>query len=307
MNLLYLNNHQLLLGNLYEINAQLNFNLENYMQVEFDLEKSSQLLQQADPGHLLMIQKWKILTQLKTTTKNSQLIKDLQTLKSKAVHFKEWELIRDCDLHLATCNKNHDLLLQVYWGTLYKQFKKRIINLGLNEKSIHAFYYWKFGQSNYNLDLQSLAPTALLKSVFYYLTRDFYRPIRAIELFSLVYQNEYYNPVTSPKKLQTLIKRSRQWLLANKIPLEIKNYRNEYKLVATQPLCLKVHSAINPANIQKKHRSLDQFKKILFTTKDYAKVFQVSQRTAQREIQNHLQHQRMKSIGFSVAKKYKII
>lgn len=299
--------YNLLKGNLFEIKSQLHYNLEDYDQVIKDLETSDSLLKSADLVSRLFVTKWRILTDLQKNKKSDLPLKQLADFKIKAQEFREWELVRDCDMHLALFEKNKHLLLKVYWGTFFDKYKEKILNLGLEKKIIDPDFYWEHGQTEKKIDLVELAPTKSIKLLFYFLTRDFYRPFRSTELFGLIYPDEFFNPQTSVKRLQTLIDRARRWLVSKKIPIEIKNYRNEYMIKATAPIQLKITQYFKSEDVKIDNYQRIQKIKASFSSKDFAQAFEISQRTAVRIIKELCQKHRLKMTGFGSKRRYQFV
>ncbi len=62
------------------------------------------------------------------------------------------------------------------------------------------------------------------------LSRDFYKPQKITSLFSELFQNEYFDVNTSSDRVHQIIRRSRRWLSAEKLPFQIHSHQGNFKL-----------------------------------------------------------------------------
>lgn len=139
------------------------------------------------------------------------------------------------------------------------------------------------------------APTPILKRLFFILTREFYRPLRTTEIFSFVYEDEFYNPKSGPEKMHKIIARARRWLDAAAYPIEIHAYRNAFRLHFTKPVQLLLHEKLRPmARSVPVPESLRQ--KSSFTSREWARENDVSARTARRQLLTLARAGRIKSV-----------
>lgn len=297
--------HQLLKGNLLEIRAQVYYSQGQLELALQDLELSQQLLKHANKM-ILYVEKWKLLTRLKLSPKDSVLLAELQQLIFKANEAKEWEIARDCDLHLAQYQKDSSLFLKVYWGSLFADYKEKVLRLSRQKLSLMETYEWGSARaSGAAIDIVSMAPSKLLKSLFFILTREFYRPLRNTEILGFLYPDHFYNAVSDPIKLQRLVQRARRWLSEEKIPLHIKSYRNSYKLELDATVRIKIYAELpkdSPSYIPQELKL-----RPWFSTKDWALARQISRRTAQRQIQYHINLGQVQAFSFGPATKFRFI
>ena len=70
--------------------------------------------------------------------------------------------------------------------------------------------------------------------------KDFYRPLRAYELFDLIYKNERFNPESSPNKIYQLVHRTQALLNLSQVPLEIIFQNNYYRLTTKQNYSIQI-------------------------------------------------------------------
>lgn len=304
--------HQLLQGHLLEIRSQLRYEQEKYQEAIADLENSNELLAKADDASLIYVEKWKLLSELMQAPHSNETLQKIDSLKRKAKSLKEWELIRDCDLHVASAQQSSDLLLKVYWGSLFPNYKEKVKAMSKAAIGNEDIYSWfpseapRSPEHSQAYDLTELAPTKLLKSLFFALTRDFYRPLRNTEILSALYPDEYYNPVSGPAKLQRLVARAHKWLLEQDIPFRIVSYRNSYKLEAANP---KVNSAVVVKGTLQTRPKTYLPKELMtqknFSAHEWAEFAGVSVRTALRQIEHHIKMGQIEAFAFGPRSRYR--
>lgn len=297
--------HQLLKGNLLEIRAQLFYSTGRLNEALKSLEESQSLLKHAHKM-ILFVNKWKILTALKSSPEDPIILENLKQLKEKSLQAKEWEIIRDIDLHLAQYQKEDSLFNKVFWGSLFSEYKKKVTRICASRRFKELLYFdWGVEEAQQTYDVVGLAPTKLLKSLFFILTREFYRPLRTTEILGLLYPENHYNASSDPVKLQRLIQRARIWLVEANIPIRIVSYRNSFKIEMLDSIKVRVWSQLPqdeliaiPAILRNQED---------FTTKDWAKIQNVSRRTAQRQIQQYIHLGRIKAYSFGPKARFRFV
>lgn len=301
----------LLHGNLLEIEAQLLIEQKQYDKALANLNESYTLLNKADARSLLYVEKWRFITGLKIDGVSAQKFDQLQILKARAKEIGDWESLREFDFSWATAKQDDSLFLQVYWGSFFQQYRKRVLKIFNSDFKIEESFIW-----NPNKDLDTMdkivpfeliakAPTRTLKKLFFILTQDFYRPIRITEITDLIYPDEYYNPKSSPVKLHRLIARARRWLEVSGVPLKIQSYRNAFMLMSTGPCRIILHQELS---LEKKISIPHQLKEQkLFTCEEWAKSNNVTTRTARRTLLRLIQLGRIQKLYFGPQTRYRAL
>lgn len=283
-------NFSLLKGNLLEIRSQFFFAQDQFENALRDLETATTLLHRADEHSLLYVDKWKLAIRMKTGLPHSIIIKNFTALRKRALQIKAWEILRDCDFFLALHLKDEKRLLRVYWGSLFPAYKERALSAFGNDLVVAKEYLWTESETKTAsavkasaIDLVQKAPTPVLKRFFFMMTREFYRPLRATELIDSIYPQEFYNPITSPAKLNRVIVRARKWLKEMNYPIKIIGSGNALKLQLEKSCFLLIKKDFSD---ESPHLLPNIFKnKISFSSKDWARELKVSFRTARRQIQ----------------------
>lgn len=301
--------HLLLLkGNLLEIRSQLFIETNNFESALRDLDEAGVLLQRADPRTLLYVNKWKEIIKLKIEGPDKYNPLLFKRIRDRATAIQDWETLRHCDLAWAIATHDTDLLLRVYWGSLFPDYKKHVLFLFQDRVKIAPKFNWIFGSGNLDnpqLDLVELAPTRTLRKLFYFLTRDFYRPLRVTELIDFIYSDEFYNQTTSPQKLHRLIARARIWLKDSQLPFKIDSHLNAFKLESLTDCSLLLKNEFTEESPTIEIPA--EFTERTFSSQEWAKTHRVSNRTARRQLLHLLEKGLLSKISFGSQTRYQTI
>lgn len=291
-------NLNLLAGNALELMGQLHLNTGNRPEAEACLLEALKLLGQSNRRYRLYVEKWlTVLGLMNLKDEAPQLPQSarsrLHAVIDQAKAVSDWETVRDCELHEACLFDDSQLLQKVAFGTPFQGYQARIRRLVPEFKPAKT---WTLGFASaaattiVELEtIQDLSPLPLL--LFKNLTRDFYKPISTGELHQRLYPDEYFNPLSSPQKIATLVQVLRAWFAAHALPLRIVARNREYRLEGDPGIGIILGrspsaKAILPAKI----RPLMEFRSDVFSVTDAAKRLQVTERQARR-ILNLPEHQ----------------
>ncbi len=145
---------------------------------------------------------------------------------------------------------------------------------------------------------------------------DLYRPIRLGELFSILYPKEFFNPLTSPGRLQKVAQRLNHYFQENQIPLKIElaqqhfhlSCTNHYRvLISRKPPLTQTESQSHP----RQHAMMLALKQSLlrqrsFSSQEICRFFKISERTALRFINQALAQNEIIIFGKGRARRYRI-
>ncbi len=288
----------LLLGNLYEIKGQVYLNTSRFDKALNSFQKSLELLNRADGRGVINAEKWQTIIKIKNSKNDHDLQASIQVLlglRTKAINLEYWEAVREIDFQIAYETNNVELFWKVYWSSRFISYKSRIYKLfnskidlkatDQNKKNFIWFSDFKYNKGIPTIDFSKLTNSKIIKRIFFCFTLDFYRPIRIIEVFDLIYSNEYYNPITSPMKVYKLIAKARIILIKNKIPIAINRTKFGFKLDFLSP----VNILLTNRMLTNSHNTFNLIDDHLinlkhFTFKDYQNHFNYSPRTARRKL-----------------------
>ena len=138
------------------------------------------------------------------------------------------------------------MALNLYFGTPFASYRKRLIDKGSSWLKIPQEYHWQvtnqlsarkfhLGQGEEIGGSAKLKTGTALYRALVVITSDFYRPFSVGSLHSLVFPKEYFNPDSSPQRVSFLIQRLRAWIKDNELPLIIAAEDDGFKLQATMP------------------------------------------------------------------------
>lgn len=237
------NDYKLLLGNLYEIKAQRDFFDGNLNEAKKSLDKSAQFLTEVEALTLFLIKKWAYIFNLSDQTVTDE--KTYSKLCSEAILEGFSEGVRDLDFYRFTKAANPSALNSLYWGTPFAAYRKKILRYNKQTSFISERILWQPGKNhslscaekNLNPSLiinpiqdSELQKSPLLMKLFYILSQDFYRKPKAPEIYSLLFPENYYNPISSPETIKQLVLRLRRLLVKNKWPVQITLKNGKYAI-----------------------------------------------------------------------------
>ncbi len=229
----------LLLGNTLELSAQNAIAAGDYEEAEKFLENAETLRplknQKINSFDALYLEKWRAILDLK-----KQGINRLQPIKKIAAGLGDAETIRDCDFHLAVATRNENLFFQLYFGTPYESYRRKI----QKHCSIPSTYsYSPQDNAKRFIDLQSGEPGLKFQQVphrlLQILAADLYKSQRLPALHGFLFPGRFYNPDSSPGILHQALRRLRFTLAKNDFPLEIVEKHSAYHLAMQGKIGLK--------------------------------------------------------------------
>lgn len=293
-----------------EIRSEAELWLGQHKNCEATLARAEKALAKSGVKAAIWLKKWKAISLLF----NHKLKKGFQLLaetRKQAFTDSDWETLRECDLFQSLFSKDENLFCQVYFGTPFLSYRERIQDIFADQNIFYTVpdnYLLKLKTHSINnehtptgktdtdthafeidptaMNSQSvLKPGQLEHRLLCTLTEDFYRPYRLAHLHECLYPQQYFNPITSPRKIHELVRRARAPL--NDLGLTIESHKSGYKLTATKNILLKVHAKNSPP-VAREHYLWREFKskinKVMFKRHDLENVLGLSTRSAQRII-----------------------
>ena len=233
--------HQLILGNSFELLAQIQINKKEYEQARQSLETSQNLLGRRKNVWSFFTRKWELLIALNSSGWNSETQFLAENLKKEAVDGQYWEDVREVDRLISKFSENKDLLLKLYFGTRFQGYKNRLLKNFPQKITVPKEYVCPINQpdeSSLTFDYKNdLEASPALKSLFLVLTKDLYRPLPLGFVFESLYSEEHFDPFHSPDRVYTLIKRLRS-TLPEHLAASVEWDRSGIQLQFTKPVFL---------------------------------------------------------------------
>ena len=245
------------------------------------------------------------LTALKEAKKNSHLK-------------KHWEAARYCDLVEGLTLRDEKLLSHLYFGTPYTGFRSYLESEFGRAPALPNEYFWQprgakgvgvtFDLFKGTLDngKASLKVGQTLHRLLVCLCSDFYRPLRIATIHSEIFPNAAYHPTSSPTRVHQVIKRLRQWVESEQVPLLLESEVGVYQLVGTGPCRIR----ISDNNGSKDQAQLvspqiqDCFGDKPFSSAEVATAFKLSPRSARRVLSKLVSTGLLESFGSGTSTRY---
>lgn len=240
----------------------------------------------------LFIEKWKLIAELPLNTSEWALAK-INEFKKNVRLQGHWETLRDFDYHVAVFQKNHQAIDQVYFGTPFPSYKKRIKDSfqGL----IGSKYLWQGKIENaarvYQLDpmdvSSELVPFGLVQHrLLLVLLSDVYRPWSLQRIFDNLFPDEMYDVNSSPKRIYGLIKKLQDSLQFLDLPFELLSTIHGYRFRHKTDSAIVVYDQMQFTSPQQilSYALEHKYKIKEFTPQSLAKALSVSSHKAYRWI-----------------------
>lgn len=256
------NQWKLLLGNCFEISAQISIQLGQWGQAEGQLKKAQALISGHHQYELFIEKHFAKLKLLKNPTDSASRAGLIQ-VREKALMVNEWETVRDCDRIAGEICNDAELSRRVFFGTPFESYKNRLESYFRNSNAeTGESYLWLLNDvaSKNIFDMNSLSTETsdrlkhgqLVHRLLSVLTSDFYQSFTIGTLFSKLFPDEYYNHETAPDRVFQAVRTLRTWFQKSSIPIEIQSEKNQYRLIGLEPCAIRVYK-------EKKIVSSDEF------------------------------------------------
>jgi len=317
--------HKLLLGNTHEIESQIFFERGDHEGALACLAKSEALLSETRNMGWLYCKKWQFLNKLAqnatASRAKSRLVAELKELRERARGMASWETLRDLDLHWALHEKDAALLERVYFGTPAQEYRNRVLRLsearGLTIGESARFHVKgeSGGDVLYDLRPQEFIRdgdgTFLIKKLLLILASDFYAPFRVGQLFSHLFEGEYFDVDSSPDRVFQLIRRLRVWMKEEQWRATVEGEARGYRLVFQSGSGFQMDRRL-PAEILRDKSTAHlavlkrEFGDRVFTASELCDALRVSRRSANRMLRELKEGERVECLGSGPSTRFKI-
>lgn len=230
-----------LMGNCYELWAQVCFWRNDFQNARQCLEKTSEILGTSQSLDNLLVHK----TAAIMSALERQSIEPLLKFRVEALAHKHWDSLREADLFALKVQFEQRRLDHLIFGTPMRPYRQRIQDV--LQATPNQCYVWGT-REDLVLDLQtgkmnkgvSLEPGRKIHQVLACLSQDFYAPTNVGKLFSELYPEEFFNVDSSPFRIRQLMMRTRTWLKENSIPARIEQEDGSYRLLIDEVFGVQV-------------------------------------------------------------------
>ncbi len=248
-------------------------------------------------------QKWKSILEVEMGTSDPD---ELLRLRDRAWGLGLWEVARDCEARVAFKTGNVVFLKRIYYATPWRSYRLRIEKRApMAETFKEPFNFWLWPQEetknftqtrrspepshivdvvNGVLGVQQLKRGAIAHRLLQALAEDLFIPHPVGRLFYKLYEDETFDFYSSPLRIYRAINELREAFKAAQIPIDIETRNLGYRLIASEPVILRLAAGRIKATNQMRLDSLREISVQEFTAHWVAETLGVSSKTAQRLI-----------------------
>lgn len=300
--------HNLILGNCYELLAQTHIKTGRYEPAKKYLDLCLKVFDQKDSIWSFYAKKWYFFMDSYNSRDpdilNSEGEKLLSEAKSKSYH----EDVREIERHIALCLGDDERLLRVFIGTPYPAYRKKMVKkYGISIPSEAQVLMGPFSKEPKFFDHESFySGQAKLLSCFEILLKDFFKPLSLGYIFDHLFKDEHFDPDSSPQRVYALVRRLRESLPPeNNIDVIHQNLGTHLVFNSPTSILIKSREGVVETEKRQAERLRSHFKKSWFTTSDVAKWLDQSSSSAKKAIDNAGQSYVIEKQGKGRATRYR--
>ena len=291
----------LLKMNALEVQAQLWIASGDYPAAWLSLEEASESARRLSGTYDLLIEKWRAVLGLRSSRGSQASRASLESVREKAVQGKRWEVVRDCDFHLADTASDVEIAKRLYFGTPFESYRRRVLGIAGESIAKRGYDWQPLGTAERFLDV-SHTTTDKVHTLLRALCADFYRPQRLGELFAMLYPGEQYSPGHSASKMNQLIVRVRRWLDEEALPIHLRIEESAARLVFRHPVTVRV--AVDGGVKNENLASLEP--NCWYANRDLRSRLGLSARTINRLVAEAVTQGQLVARGAGKTKRYKL-
>jgi tetratricopeptide (TPR) repeat protein len=263
-------------ANCYELRGHAHLSVDAFTPAEDDFQRAVELFGELKVADQLLVQKGIAVLQSKREKSPVPLLEFRQASLAKA----SWENCREVDFLFLKDSFSVESFLQLYFGTPYAGFRKRMER----HFRMPAPDFATIGSGTTPLDLTDVEIPRKTQSVLLALARDAYAPSRTGRLFSEIYPDEYFDIHSSPVRVRKQISRARNWLFDHHPGFKIQFENGGSRLILPSEGSLYVpKNSVDPRNDQL-HRLEIVFGQHFFSAQEVCETLSVSRISSLRLI-----------------------
>ncbi|MGE0528679.1 MAG: hypothetical protein AB7G93_20350 [Bdellovibrionales bacterium] len=298
-------------GNLFELAAQRAILCHKYDQARNYLDRSLAIFKTISTPDSRYVEKWNAILNVRQDP-NRETLQKLKEVRQKAWTQGEWETARDCDFHLAENSAKGELISHLMFGTPYGEYREKLHSKFSNYFQVPDFYVWHLGRSSIvqgyiescngktGRNAQVFEVGQGTHRLFQVLCRDFYRPQRIADLNERLFPGEYFNPFSTPMRIQKACSRLRRAFTDHRIPIQVMIERNCVRLTSDQGFGVLrkwSEASSDPSRPPHIEELSYTFKSHRFTTKQAAALWGCSVSTATRMLRQAIAARQCQVVG----------
>ena len=221
-----------LLGNSYQIRATANIEISDFSGAERDLLAAEKILSSDATTDSLRTAKWRAVLE----GRRSGSVEPILRFRTRALEFGDWESIRDADFQSLRIEFDSATHERLYFGTpfeAYRETMRRVLGRGCERES---FVFGSERGPVIDLVGGKLEGTAeeiqgrKMVLALAALVADSYRPTSLGALFSEIFPGDHFDVWSSPNRVHQVLRRTRRWLEANSVPIQLAEEEGSYRI-----------------------------------------------------------------------------
>lgn len=295
----------LVLGRVLELSAENFLEQKKWDQAEEFLKRAESVLEGSQGIDLFFVKKFRAVIRFRRGEKGA-----LEAVRAESRERRHWETLRDLDRVQAVFGKSSELLNHLFYGTPFATFRDHLVSEASDWKPAEK-YRWRMGgdgrgpvvlvgEGKRDGGKSGLKEGHAVHRLLLVLASDFYRPFRTATLCALLYPDEHFHPEHSPTKLRQVLMRLREWLDAEKLPIEVSEESGNYRLTASEPVTLELSLKVNQAVKERPTLVIEQLRDKFpegFGASEAADALGLSARAMQRLLEKALASQLIDRLG----------
>lgn len=298
--------YNLLLSNALVLAAQSKFDQNDFTGARQILLEASEV-GSISSLYKSLIQKWLVIIDLQKLKDKADAVEKALSFRQSSMSMGFWENVRDIDFHIAKSTRDTKLFYGVYHGSFFTSYKRKIkeeFNPQQPSPSEIQFSH-DITKVNKIFNLDSFLQTNDTVSHFVkILLKDHYQPFRLGQLFNSLYPDEFYNPFSSPHRIEQVVYRLRKKIAAQDLGFSITSNSKALKIAPLPGISLEYSAkSIKKDTLKESPSWLDKLQKI-FSVNDVVLLTGCSKRSAQRSINQSIQENRVVKKGKGKATYY---
>ncbi len=305
------NNLTLLYGNCLELSAQAAMESRNFNLAEEHLDEAWGLFKETQSFARLFLSKWRAKLHLERG--NYEIgFSELEKVRKEAQAHRVYETLREVDRLRAYFSKDRALALKVYWGTPYPEYRNFFIEKEILKPTDVDQDYHYLQKSSQIIDLkqailnsddgknkQILDSGRVSHRLLMILANDFYKPHSLGSIFSNLFFEEFYEPITSPNRIYQQIHRLKKEMSGL---IQVNEVKGKYSVVPQANCCFKFDSHDRETHIHSREQVIwneihQTFGHKSFRTQELKQSLGISQSSATRILRWALKNGRANKVS----------
>lgn len=309
-------NYNLILANAYQNLAEVYADRKEFKKINKPLDELQKTVGSSHYRYNLYVKRILALVKLPD-------LKMIREVGHEAVSKRHYELARECDLTEALETKNENLFLKVYFGTPYRNYRKRMLRLWGQPIKIENSFIWgneKIKSTDKIFDVsagevegtnKTLKRGTAIHRLFCIFGANLYKTFRVEALFSLLFPNEKLHIDVSAYKVHNTITRARKWLEDNEIGISIEEFHGHFFLECQKGFKLRISreppqaEGIGDEYLRLLRSSFGT--KTSFSASEVQKLLKVSKTSTNRILQSAAEAGEIKSSGSGRSTVYQFV